>query len=138
MNGKRIRHVPVVDDDGVLVGLVTQRDVWRGTFPPDGNLLPSTEPAAFTGVRAGDIMTEEVETVQADESLEVAARLMLAGHYGCLPVIEDGQLTGMLTERDFVRLVAGIVDEGADDGDDGEDDAGDGESDEAGDDDPES
>jgi len=124
MNAKRIRHVPVVDDDGVLVGLVTQQDVLRCTFPPDGNLLPSTRISPMTSVRAGDIMTEEIETVQVDEDLTVAARLMFEGKYACLPVIEDGLLTGIITERDFVRLVAGVADEGdVDDEDDDDDEA---------------
>jgi len=52
-------------------------------------------------------MTWEVETVEGDQDAAAAAQIMLDNKYGCLPVVEEGTLAGILTEADFVRFVAG-------------------------------
>ena len=105
MDEKNIRHVPVVDDEGTLVGLVSQRDLIRWTSASDD--LPLTASMDLLSVtRAGDIMTRQIETVEADEDLATAARIMLENKYGCLPVFEEGELAGIITEADFVRRMA--------------------------------
>jgi CBS domain-containing membrane protein len=106
MSEKHIRHVPVVDDDGVVVGLVSERDLLRRTFGSDGDLPLSLQLDVLTAVKVRDVMTWEVDTVEPDGDLAAAAQLMLDNKYGCLPVVEEGSLTGILTEADFVRLVA--------------------------------
>lgn len=107
MDEKRIRHVPVVDDDGTLVGLVSQRDVIRCASAAD-ELPLSTSGDLLGAIRAEDIMTQQVETVDADDDLAAAARIMLENKYGCLPVVEEGVLAGIITEADFVRLMADL------------------------------
>src|ERR1700722_5417572 len=85
----RVRHLPVLDDDGQrLVGIVTQRDLFR-------------DPLAVK-----DVMATAVVTVMPDASLSYAARLLTERKIGCLPVVENGRLVGILTEGDFVALVA--------------------------------
>lgn len=109
---KRIRHLPVVDDDGTLVGLVSERDLLRvaGLFDDESPL--SASGGALMTVRVDEIMTREVETVDADDDLAIAARVMLDNKYGCLPVFEEGVLIGIITEADFVRLAAEIGEDG--------------------------
>jgi CBS domain-containing membrane protein len=105
MSERNIRHVPVLDDDKAVVGLVSERDLLRRTFGPDADLPLSLQRDVMTAVKARDVMTWEVDTVAPDEDLASAAQAMLDNKYGCLPVVdEDMSLIGILTEADFVRL----------------------------------
>jgi CBS domain-containing membrane protein len=106
MDEKRIRHVLVVDEEGALVGLVSQRDLIRSVSSTADGLPLSSCADLFEAIRAEDIMTQQVETVEADDDLSVAARVMLENKYGCLPVFEGGILAGIITEADFLRLLA--------------------------------
>ena len=106
MSEKRIRHAPVVDEDGAVLGLVSERDVLRRTFNQEADLPLSVRLDVLTAVKVRDIMTWEVETIDVDEDLSTAAQIMLDNKYGCLPVVEEGVLAGILTEADFVKFVA--------------------------------
>jgi CBS domain-containing protein len=91
-----IRHLPVVRH-GKLVGLVTHRDLLRGA-------------ASQPGATVSEIMVREPEAVRPSMSLVAAARRMLERKYGCLPVTDhDGHLVGIVTEADFVRFAADVV-----------------------------
>jgi len=93
-----IRHLPVVEH-AKLVGLITHRDLLSSAM---------TRPAATT--QAKDAMTAAPVTVRPTTSLVHAARIMLAHKFGCLPVCEeDGTLVGIITEADFVRFAADMV-----------------------------
>jgi CBS domain-containing protein len=106
MNDKFIRHVPVVDEEGTMLGLVSDRDLLRQTMGVDLSLPISTRREVFAAVRVADIMTQDVESVDVDAPVGEAASIMLENKFGCVPVIEEGLLAGILTEADFVRHVA--------------------------------
>jgi CBS domain-containing membrane protein len=107
MDDRRIRHAPVVDDQGGLIGLVTQRDLFRNALRGQSGLPPEVERAALTSLTAGEIMVRKVVTAGPDQDIRDAARVMLDNKFGCLPVVEAGRLVGIVTEADFVRLLAG-------------------------------
>ena len=106
MQDERIRHLPVLDEDGAVCAVVSQRDLFRGA------LLQ----ALGYGARAADMMLRQVVVKEAmSPDLHVttpnvpvteAARVMIERKIGCLPVVEDGKLVGIVTETDFVRLIA--------------------------------
>ena len=106
MSEKHIRHVPVVDDDGRIVGLVSERDVLRRAAGLETELPLSVSHGLSAAIKVEEIMTWHVDTVEADDAAATAAAVMLENKYGCLPVLEQGVLAGILTESDFVRLVS--------------------------------
>ncbi len=106
MDEKHIRHVPVVEADGALAGLVSERDLLRRASGMGADLPLSVQEDVLAHVQVREIMTWEVETVEADEEAAAAAETMLENKYGCLPVVEADALAGILTEADFVRAVA--------------------------------
>jgi CBS domain-containing protein len=110
MREARIRHLPVVDRELRLVGLVTHRDL-LGHAPSDLDEPREDERvAALARVHIGDIMETHLSTSSPDEPLAAAGRRMLEGKIGCLPVVAgDGRLVGILTESDFVRWLAQIA-----------------------------
>ncbi len=106
MDEHNVRHVPVVDQDGDLVGLVSMRDLLRAASPSDDELPLEMREARMHSRRVSEVMTEEVATTEPDTSLEEAATLMLENKFGCLPVLQGLRLAGILTEADFVRYFA--------------------------------
>lgn len=103
MDSRRVRHVPIVDREGDLVGLVTHRDLSRSMLGRLEDLPMSVERDLLRGRRIREIMTIEPDTVEPDAGLKEAAAMLLENKIGCLPVVEGMHLVGILTEADFVR-----------------------------------
>jgi CBS domain-containing membrane protein len=105
MDTKHVRHVPVVDADGTLVGVVSPRDLLRRALADAEGLPLSAQTQFFESVRVRDVVTADIDTVEADEPIAQAAELMVENKYGCSPVLDGGALAGIITEADFVRFV---------------------------------
>ena len=104
---ERIRHLPVVDEEGELVGVLSQRDMFhRGLIRALGFGATAQERIAAT-LPVKEIMVSDVVTIGPDASLAEAARLLLEHKIGCLPVTEKGALVGILSEADLLAIVAG-------------------------------
>ena len=98
MRERRIRHVPVVDGNGALHGIVSQRDLLSPQS--SSSSTPSSEDATIQ-----EIMRDGADTVLPECCAAEAARHMLRTKRGSLPVVdENGLLVGIVTEADFVRL----------------------------------
>lgn len=99
LDTNNIRHLPVTDG-GRVVGVVSDRDL---------RMAISADPAGGSGV--ADVMTTEPITVPSSTPVETAARTLTRRRIGCVPVVDDGALVGILTESDllraFVELMAG-------------------------------
>lgn len=103
MEEGNIRHVPVVDEQQRLLGIVSHRDVLRSQ---EGSLsgAPTVEQAHMNRwIEARWLMTKEVRTVNPDTPALEAALTMRSHGHGCVPVVERGMLVGMVTESDFVE-----------------------------------
>jgi CBS domain-containing membrane protein len=103
MDMGRIRHLPVVDGEQRLVGLITHRKIlaaWVSHGDPgheDRRKIAREIPVEM-------LMETDVVTTEPDEPIGRVAALMEARKIGCLPVLEDGKVVGIVTEADFVKL----------------------------------
>lgn len=102
----RIRHIPVVDPEENLVGLVTHRDLLRHALIEQADIPAYVEDVVLEQVQVREVMTPNPDTIAAETDIREAAQTMLDNKYGCLPVVEGNRLVGILTESDFVRLMA--------------------------------
>ena len=97
----RIRHLPVTDRDGRLLGLLTHRDLLRAFAELYRDNGPNLDQAR---INVRDIMTKEVTTIGPDDPVLRAAELIWENKFGCLPVVVEERVVGILTESDFVRI----------------------------------
>ena len=101
----RIRHLPIVEE-GAVVGIVSQRDLFRSGLAAAAGIGSNTRRKLLQGLLVKEIMNEPVITVDPDATVQDAARLMVENKIGCLPVVSEGRLQGLLTETDVLRYVA--------------------------------
>ncbi len=103
----RIRHLPVLDDDGKqLVGIVSQRDLFRGALAQALGYGAHAQRKMLESLQVKEVMTVDLITTTPETLLVEAARILMERKIGCLPVVANGSLVGILTEADFVALVA--------------------------------
>ena len=91
MNLGRIRHMPVVDE-AKLVGIVSQRDLFRSALITALGFGRKTQRALIKTIKVKEIMTEHLITISSDATVKEAARVMIEDLIGCLPVVEDEEL----------------------------------------------
>jgi acetoin utilization protein AcuB len=104
---KRIRHLPILDDNKQLAGLITDRDIRFHLSPRLGTISENKSDRESLERPIHLIMTRSVIVASEKTSLEEAAQLMLADRLGCLPVVNsDGRVVGIVTAIDFVGYIA--------------------------------
>ena len=107
---KGVRHLPVVDKNNMLIGIVTDRDI-REAAPSDATLLSVQELNYLLGkLKVSSFMTPKgkLVTITPDTLIEEAVQLMHDNKIGCLPVLEQGKLYGIFTETDALDHLVDI------------------------------
>lgn len=109
MRDNNVRRMPVVTGDGKLVGIVSDRDV-RDASPSKATTLDMYEMHYLLAeIKASGIMTPNPFTVKPDDTVEMAAMLMLDHKIGGLPVVERGKLVGIISEQDVFKALVNIT-----------------------------
>lgn len=101
----RVRHFPVMDD-GKVVGVVSQRDLYKASLGSVMKYGEKAQRAFLEGIVVKEVMSDPPITIAPHASVQEAARLMMEKKVGCLPVLEGAQLVGIVTETDMLKLVA--------------------------------
>lgn len=109
MRDHDVRRLPVVDKGGRLIGIISDRDV-RDASPSKATTLDMYEMHYLLAeIRASTIMTPNPYTVKPEDTVEMAAMLMLDHKIGGLPVVEDGKLIGIISELDVFKALVNIT-----------------------------
>jgi CBS domain-containing protein len=103
----RIRHIPIVED-GRLVGLLSERDMMGAAATTIFGLKRKSKSALLKSVLIKDVMKRKVVTVKPDTTIKDVAHLMKEKKIGCVPVVDEGSLVGLVTTTDILRYVEGL------------------------------
>ncbi|MFY9943348.1 MAG: CBS and ACT domain-containing protein [Desulfobacterales bacterium] len=111
MVDKQIRHLPVVEEDDRLVGIITDRDI-RSTLPLSfiQQALPPEERERLAALTVGEIMTRKLITVSPTDTIQDALLIIQQHKVGALPVVDRNQrLRGIISVRDLLRAFINVL-----------------------------
>ena len=105
-----IRHLPVVDAENRVVGIISQRDLFRATASSVLQLPQYKEQEWMHSIKVRDVMIPEVTTISDEAGMAEAVDKLVTQKFGCLPVVDaQGKLAGLLTETDCLRCFHGLL-----------------------------
>jgi len=104
MREHQVRRLPVLDEQGRMVGIVSEKDLLYASPSSATSLSIYEMHYMLTRLKATELMTSDVITVAPDVPLEEAARIMTDNKIGGLPVLENGKLVGIITETDIFKV----------------------------------
>lgn len=108
MDERKIRHIPIVNDKSELVGIVSQRDILAAA---DSSLVNTEQNRLESLVALSSIMTTPVQTVEENADLRATATRLQRNKLGCLPVVKDSRLVGIITDSDFVAIAINLMEQ---------------------------
>jgi CBS domain-containing protein len=108
MHTHQITAMPVLEETGGLVGVVSEADVIRGSMIPDrrAHEIPIPVERSSLAATVGDVMTPLPVTIRSDQDLATAVELLADTQVKSLPVVDDGRVVGMLSRRDLIAVLA--------------------------------
>ncbi len=104
MRQNQVRRLPVLDENGALIGIVSEKDLLYASPSPATSLSIYEMHDMLTRLRVTELMTPDPVTVTPDTLLEEAALIMADSKIGGLPVVKDGNLVGIITETDIFKV----------------------------------
>ena len=108
MQAHQIHHLPIVDDDGQLVGLITLTNLLAAT---DSILRDQENRIHANEILIADVMVTDLATIDEQAGLRQAALFLEKHRIGCLPVVTNGELKGIITDTDFVAIAINLLEQ---------------------------
>lgn len=109
MRERNFRHLPILDENQKLVGLVTQRSLLKA-LPSDVSGFSRFEISYILAkIKARDVMTKDVITIDENVAIEDAARIMAVEKIGCLPVCKENVMVGIITDNDLFGVMVDLM-----------------------------
>lgn len=113
---KHVRHLPVVDEENHLLGLITHRDILAAAESILEGCQPDEIPhgrnkSSHLSRKVSEAMTTKVKVVESKTNLRAAALYLQKFRHGCLPVVENEKLTGIITDSDFVTIAINLLEQ---------------------------
>jgi acetoin utilization protein AcuB len=106
----RIRHIPIIDD-GELVGILSDRDIQRCAPSLLSRVSADEYNAIFENTLVIRVMTREPQHVSPDTPLKSVAATLRAHKLGCMPVVENGKVVGIITKDDLLAALVRLLDD---------------------------
>ena len=113
MADNRVRHLPITDDQGDLVGLLSLRDIIAASVSALADVDENDRDEMDSLIPVSAAMNQNLIVVTPETGLRRAGEIMLDQKIGCLPVIEGNKIVGIVTEADFVQLSVHLLGETA-------------------------
>lgn len=107
MQQEDIRHIPIIDENNYPIGIVTQRDILRAQdseMSTENNRINNT-------VMLEQVMSRKISYVLSSDPLRIAGLKLQKNKYGCLPVIDNNILVGIVTDFDFVGVAINLIEQ---------------------------
>jgi len=104
MADKHIHHIPIVDESDSVIGLISHRDVLAAS-----SSTLNKHPSDNSNTLLGEIMSHPVVSISPDTGTLKAAQYIHKSRHGCLPVVDEGNLIGIITEYDFVEVAISLL-----------------------------
>ena len=109
MNSLEIRHIPITDETGTLEGIFSHRDLLAVMDSTESNAENYERKEKESQLLLSDVMTKNVSTADTSVSLRDAAIFLQNKKYGCLPIVEEGKIKGIITDTDFVGVAINLL-----------------------------
>ena len=110
MRQKNVRHIPVIDANGELVGMLTQKIMIAKVMGLMAQYGATALEHKEKQLLVSELMATDFAAVTAEQSVAEVADFFVSNRHGCLPVVDsDNKIIGILTSSDFVRLAARLL-----------------------------
>ncbi len=109
MHDNKIRRLPVIDAQGKLAGIVSEKDLLYASPSPATSLSIWEIKELVSKIKVESVMKRKVFTASEDTPVEEAARLMADNKIGSLPILRGGQLVGVVTDTDLFNAFLGML-----------------------------
>ena len=105
MKAEKVHRLPVLDDDRHLVGVISEKDILLAAPSPASTLSTYEINYLLSKLKVKNIMSRNPVTITRETTIEEAVRLMVENDLSCLPVMDNGYLSGIVSKSDLFKIL---------------------------------